>query len=717
MNYLGGAFYGQQGASGQQGPAGAVGASGSQGIQGIQGPTGANGPNHIQALFLYEQSADLAPVSAGEVALWAASGTHRLKRKWNSTFSATLAELNEDDDLDMEDSSIIELERLLFATSHGAQIGYQSAGASGSISMGDYSSASGQHSVAIGYGADAGASGAMVLSGGANGAQNNIAHSLLFGDDELMNVRPDSDICDLGTSLNPFKDLYLSGSVQNTEVQGLLDITSSLAPAGQRDLWALSGSTSAGSNFLIYNSDLDLVHCMYGTLAYSTNGGATYTAVTYDHAPATPLTVGFNPYTNLYVGISGFAGAYSFNSTDGINWTRRSIFAVPIWSYNITWVPSAGLFVVGTNEDSTHCIITSPDGDVWTSRLSTNIQAYFSAANSDIVVMVGPTAPYIITSTDGITWTTTSSTGLAALTGVVWIEEKKEFLAFPNVSSSTIYRSTDGLVWTSIAGILPTTPAVPMFMCEWVGGDINHYYLAGPTVNNIYSLWSTPDINKPFVGCFLDGAASTGQSYGTVRYSAIHNRFAISNNTGGQAYSTARTGVKAISDKIRVLNHPVSVCNYATYDAVNVTNTTAETDISTTSSSLGSLVFADAQVLGMVIKFDLNLLVTSTAGDTLTIRYKVNGTTLLTHTITIPALASSLPINISTSAGIQGSSTILIRSIESVSLVVPKLVVPSPPAYTSTAKNTWTITAQFGANVNTASNIQLTCSTLFVNGF
>lgn len=150
--------------------------------------------------------------------------------------------------------------------------------------------------------------------------------------------------------------------------------------------------------------------------------------------------------------------------------------------------------------------------------------------------------------------------------------------------------------------------------------------------------------------------------------------------------------------------------NYSTYADVAVTNTLTETNISTNASSIGSLVLAAGQPLGMVLNVNLCLVASSTSGDTLTIRYKSNGGLLWSHALTIPALAATLPVAITSKASVR-AGFLQICSMSTVSGVVSS-VVSTNVAYDRTIVNTLSITAQFGANVNT-----MTCNQLYLNSF
>lgn len=155
---------------------------------------------------------------------------------------------------------------------------------------------------------------------------------------------------------------------------------------------------------------------------------------------------------------------------------------------------------------------------------------------------------------------------------------------------------------------------------------------------------------------------------------------------------------------------PLSVgSNYSIYDNTTCNNTVAETDISTTASSVGSLELPAGQPLGMVFELNLAMAATSAAGDTLAISYYAGGGVLFAHNLTIPALSVSLPVSIKSVVVVRDGTA----NVYSTSLVgATSASIVSNPAYDRTSANTWSITAQWGANVN-----QLAVGQLYAKSF
>jgi hypothetical protein len=156
-----------------------------------------------------------------------------------------------------------------------------------------------------------------------------------------------------------------------------------------------------------------------------------------------------------------------------------------------------------------------------------------------------------------------------------------------------------------------------------------------------------------------------------------------------------------------------TINKYDVYASTTCNNTTTETDISTTASSNGSLAFVNAQALGGVVELDMHMLVTSALGDTLTIRHKVNGTTIFTHTIAVPLLANSLDISMNSKC-VMRSSTIQVKSTRIVGNTPTTVTANS--AYNFATANTWSVTAQWGSNVNSLTMDELVVDVRFMSG-
>jgi hypothetical protein len=516
-----------------------------------------------------------------------------------------------------------------------------------------------------------------------------------------------NNVQDSGFGPNVFQ-LLIAGTT------GLENQTKGIAPFGQRDLWQYPAVPPLGSG-LLYLPELDIIlsyananfaNAMY----YSNDGGVNYTVCNFDVAPGGFLVPGWNGSLAVAVGQGGAVD--SFTSVDGINWVKGPNPPATSPSFNINWFASSGLFITGNSLDAAHSIMTSPDGITWTSQLS-NTQALTLKSNADIIVAVGQAAPFYQYSTDGIVWTDSLSPGLVGTRSLTYSDEKKEFVAIA-LSSTNGYVSSDGINWSALSSPFPAAGGLSGDSLLWVANNINRYYAAQIDSDGNYSLYSTVDANLPFNGTHLDGALNNPLIYSLI-YLPSYERLIMGTNNAKAAYSTTRPlAIKSMSDDIRVRGNPVHVDQYSTYDNVLCDNTAVETNISTSVSSIGSLVYQDSQPLGMKINADLNLLVNSVGGDTLTIRYKVNGVTAFSHIVSVPALSVNLPININSKLVVR-AATLQINSTQSVSGVV-NTISSSSAAYTRTVVNTISVTAQWGLAASQCTMNSLTLDNMFRNG-
>ena len=281
------------------------------------------------SLTLVEQSDVSVPI-AGEVSLFASSTTQRLKRRRSDMTEDVICEANDlaaylpisgvtsmTANLNMGTHNITNVTQIV--PTGGIEIGSSSsASLSTEVSIGQNSSATVGDSTAVGYGATAsnnsvaiGANAGAASSGGGNiaigvgsaasnasisnsialgfdaavlatesiaigdSASNSTAHSCIIRDSAIVNIRPNSATCDLGTVASPFQDLHASrnivGSSLTSSVNALVTgpgsaVSSNLpsfnaSPNVLQDSGILStsvcyntGSTVTSNNFPSFNS-------------------------------------------------------------------------------------------------------------------------------------------------------------------------------------------------------------------------------------------------------------------------------------------------------------------------------------------------------------------------------------------------------------------------------------------------------------------------------
>ena len=494
-------------------------------------------------------------------------------------------------------------------------------------------------------------------------------------------------------------------------VQNLANQITDIAPGGQRDLWQRTVSASSGST-VVYSGGLGML-LNFGnnnsSASYSSDNGVTWSPCVFDVAPgAELLTGGLSDSQGVIIGNDT---GTAWSSSDGINFTQTpSPAPAGAACFNAFYFSGPNLWLCGTNTVGHH-VMYSADGVTWTLGNSA-IQALSFAQSTQspsICVAVGQVAPFFQYSVDGINWTNTPSTVLASRS-ITWSSEKAEFVSCGFGNTHT-FRSMDGINWEDLgAGLQPGFNNGMM----WVDFPYFRYYGCAPDSSNNYSLWSTPDPHLPFVGTHLDGATNNPLNYSLIFIPSAQSFGIGVNNAPFFAYSTPRTQIKALDDNIRVRGMPVSCGRYSTASSTAVNSTAAETIVSSPATSIGSLSYQASQPVGMAIEIELRGILSSAAGDTLTLRYKVNGATMFTNVITVPAASSNLPLIMSSSVNVL--ATTLSCYSEQFLANVAASIVAATPAYNPAIFNTWSITAQWGTALSSLSVDQVRFVTHFPNG-
>lgn len=507
--------------------------------------------------------------------------------------------------------------------------------------------------------------------------------------------------------------------VNTSSIIATIDQASPLCPAGLRDKWQTGDITNQGSgDEIVYGEEIDTLittGTVSGQISYSIDGGANFILSAFDVAPdpGNGLEVGWNGA--IFSAISYDPLTATYTSPDGINFTAGSVPPAGLWSWNMEWSNYLGLWLAGGLSGPINSIMTSPDAITWTNTpyYDTTIESGWIKSGENIVVQTVSLAPFCIYSTDGINWN--PCVGMSNYCRVVtYSAERKEFLAMGNLSNNG-FTSPDGMNWYPSVANLYTGFTNGLI---WVGNNINRYYAVGNSTDGNYALFSTTDASKPFITTNLKGSILGDYTYARLAYSIQRNSFMYGqfNLPYSVVYSTPSTSaIKSISDNINVRGYPVSVSNYSTYGDTSCNNTVVETDISTTVQSLGSLTLQAVQPLGMVFKFDLNLALSSVGGDNVTIRFYTNGGLIFSHILSVPALSVSLPCNIQTTITVRNGA-IQIRSTETLSGFVDMIQLVGV-VYNRLIPNTWSITAEWGANVNQLTMTQLLMESHFPNGY
>ena len=142
----------------------------------------------------------------------------------------------------------------------------------------------------------------------------------------------------------------------------------------------------------------------------------------------------------VLIGSLGFVAT----STDGNTWKTGSL---PTYQPVQGIAFGGGLFVVSTTYSASPSggakIFTSPDGEIWTERYSTNAFALNSLAfgNGTFAIFTGNA---VVRSTDGITWTTQTAPATGSFVRFV----NGQFL-LASSGTGDLHVSTDALTWTT----------------------------------------------------------------------------------------------------------------------------------------------------------------------------------------------------------------------------------------------------------------------------
>jgi hypothetical protein len=421
---------------------------------------------------------------------------------------------------------------------------------------------------------------------------------------------------DSGVGTNIFRSII-------TGIADLANLSDGVASAGQRDLWQIPPGLTFNGGFLNY---IESTNTLYSTdwdvavgAQYSLDYGLTWNPCVFDVVPSTSMMIGYNG-AGLWVALSNFTNTdFGYTSVDGVNFTSNGVVQPFQRCTNIIYSNVSNLFIAGQINGVNSWISTSPDGLVWTSRVTpdfTGVTNFLQLAQSSTtVVLVGNSLNDPVYSLDGgITWISGSGSP-SPKQAVTWSETKGEFVAMG--VSANIIRSSDGILWEDMGngGSVGTVSVI------WVDFPIARYYSAYGGADGLYNMASTIDIHLPFLQGTLDGSVEETQSYGSVVYIPQNNNFILSLDDQGIAYSTPRPLI------VKALNSDMSL--YPQYGTKSngavITNTVVETSL--LSSGAGSLIIpANSMNLGSLIRIKFGVFLAALAAlSTVVIRLRANG--------------------------------------------------------------------------------------------
>jgi len=292
--------------------------------------------------------------------------------------------------------------------------------------------------------------------------------------------------------------------------------------SGFGNSWTTAFSSTAGFTNIIFD----------GTKFYSPNNTGTTGGVRYS-TDGTSWSVysisgqnqglGRMAYGNgAYVILSNVAGGgttYISNSTDGINFTQRTVTGANVdTGFRVKY--GNGKFIATMGGVGTHVLVTSNNGASWSQQATgTSIgsaQALAYGNNTWIACSGNSTAA--ATSPDGVTWTA-RTLPVAGFNHITF--DNGLFVATRNASANVCYTSTDAINWTS-----RTLPATGSWQEPFYGNGIWVLYIGS----------TTTAATSPDAITWTQKTLPTGSDWGTGTYG--NNRHLIGASSTG-AYSDA----------------------------------------------------------------------------------------------------------------------------------------------------------------------------------
>lgn len=188
------------------------------------------------------------------------------------------------------------------------------------------------------------------------------------------------------------------------------------------------------------------------------------TAIGFDWIERTPPSefrtaywqqVCWSPELSLFVASATNKGIAT--SKNGIDWSVPTIPIVNRQWLAMCWSSTLLKFVAVSYAGNGNCVMTSPDGEVWTEQATSNISAvswisvcWSAEKNLFVAVAINGSIGRVATSVDGIAWILqTSPTALASsLLCVTWAKELNLFVATTQTAGSNVLTSPDGVTWT-----------------------------------------------------------------------------------------------------------------------------------------------------------------------------------------------------------------------------------------------------------------------------
>jgi cytoskeletal protein CcmA (bactofilin family) len=283
------------------------------------------------------------------------------------------------------------------------------------------------------------------------------------------NILPSTNITyDLGSNIQRFKDLYLSGTsiylgstVLTSNADGNLLVNGT--PVGGTSQWISSGSNiyyNLGNVGIGTTQPLAKLHVNDNTTLFgTTTKWASYRQQTFGSSNQLMLPVTSGLINGINIPALNKRTRTSYASTINCvsTWRTRTSPEDNNWT-SICWAPELGLFCAISSTGGTTHMMTSSNGITWTLQYGTMIKRLWTSIcwSPELSLFCavsegGISGPIqVMTSPNGITWTLRTCASGNAWQSICWAAELGLFCAVAASGTGTrVMTSPDGINWTS----------------------------------------------------------------------------------------------------------------------------------------------------------------------------------------------------------------------------------------------------------------------------
>ena len=298
--------------------------------------------------------------------------------------------------------------------------------------------------------------GAVIISGGIGLAKN-----LYVGATGIFSGTVDSTTTSTGTlviggGVGIAKSVYggMSGSFDSVIARGTTN--SSTTATGSL---IVGGGVGVAKNLYvgatgIFSGTVDATTTATGTLVIGGGvgigkslyvGGPTDSATT--STGALSIVGGASIGKNLRTG-----SVFDDTGTDSVyaTWVTKTVSPTSLTWNAMCWSSELNLFVAVSGNGTTNSVITSPDGNTWTSQVTPGSSYNYVCWSPELKMFCAVGSNTIMTSFDGITWYSQTVPEANAWSGVCWSPQLGKFCAVATTGTNRVMTSTTGLSWGTV---------------------------------------------------------------------------------------------------------------------------------------------------------------------------------------------------------------------------------------------------------------------------